>query len=446
MGSTSYKLDKTVIANDLSKERPQWILSAYGPGVKAPLQLFGGFPREQSFEELRVRHYELAAQGNPQQAIQQAQTLVNSAEQQIQIALNDVDGAIKYIMNGEKEHPNRIDIALSKGALPPQSHVPGQTQQPAAVLSQPSAPAPSFGQPPGPAPSFGQSSAPTPSFGQTSAFGQPAMLGRPTTSFGQSSSAFGKSAIPAPGFGQPSAPSRFGVPQQNPSPFGAPSEPSADLRSSSTANQPSNPFGQPPVPVQTRTFGQFSGPDPANPFSQNVRPGPTPSPFGRPTASSPAATQNSKIRISYSNRPVPSFGFSLEAQIAALKHARNANILTAQPISGPTSNESAARPPGGQAANGKSTPWESKEKIQTWKGKSVRYFDDEPCYNDSGNWHRIWFPHGPPVFTAKTPELPEEIYSTATRDSYDFVKQHGIFKDGIMPEMAPRRDWCNWEF
>lgn len=67
--TNTYSLDKAAIVTDLSSERPQWILSAYGPGRNAPTQLFGGELREQSFEEMRYMHYMALASGNPQQAV-----------------------------------------------------------------------------------------------------------------------------------------------------------------------------------------------------------------------------------------------------------------------------------------------------------------------------------------------------------------------------------------
>lgn len=67
--TSPYSLDKTAIITDLSSERPQWILSAYGPGRNAPAQLFGGPLREQSFEEMRLMHYMALASGTPQQAV-----------------------------------------------------------------------------------------------------------------------------------------------------------------------------------------------------------------------------------------------------------------------------------------------------------------------------------------------------------------------------------------
>lgn len=309
---TSYKLDKATIANDLSsKERPPWILSAYGPGTRAPIQLFGGYPREQSFEELRLRHYELAIQGNHQTAIEEAQLLVNNAEQQIQAALNDVDGAIKYVINGENQHPNRIDMTNLKGNTPRQPQGLSQNQQTASfggtTSGLSSAPI-TFGTPSGP--TFGPPNLPpsnsaqsqTSTFGQPSSFGQPAALGRPTTSFGQPSSTFGKPSMVAPTFSQPSGPSPFSAPT-NPSPFAPSSGTGANQQSSSTVNHASsilgqssapqaNPFSQPAAPFQSNVFGRPSNPNPGNPFARPAQAGQdtssAPNPFSQPTASTTA--------------------------------------------------------------------------------------------------------------------------------------------------------------
>lgn len=488
---SSYKLDKATIANDLSKERPQWILSAYGPGRDAPLQLFGGHPREQSFEELRLRHYELAAQGNQQQAVQEAHALVNNAEQQIQTALNDVDGAVKYMINGENEHPNRLDVCKAKGATPtqPQISAPnqqttstfGQPSSSASALGQPAAPSafgrPSvtpFGQPPAPASTFGQPSAPTSTFGHPSAptFGQPSQpsgfsqaskLGRPTTSFGQPSSTFGSPSVPATTFGQPSAPGPFGAPQLQPNTFVNPSGPDFPPQPSAAAK---NPFGQPLAPTQPSTFGQPSAPsqpsafgrpsirNPSPAFSQPATSGANngfsqsstapPNPLGQPTAPSTtgifkqpsiaAPNPFGQRRSSTANQPVPSssqpFGPS----------------NTVQPYTGPAANPANVRSTSGQGTNGVQVQKDSQGKITSWKGTPVRYFDDEPCYKgNDGSWQRIWFPDGPPVFT-KTVDLPEEAYDEATKANYRHLKQTGTFKDGIMPTLPPKREWCSWNF
>lgn len=477
-----YKLDKATITNDLSKERPQWILSAYGPGRDAPLQLFGGHPREQSFEELRVRHYELAAQGNQQQAIQEAQALVNNAEQQIQIALNDVDGAVKYMANGENEHPNRLDICKAKGATPTQPQTSAPNRQTTSAFGQPSSSAPAFGQPSAPSafgrpsvPSFDQPSAPTSTFGkpsapifgqqsQPSAFGQPSALGRPTTSFGQPSSTFGRPLIPALTFGQPSAPSLLGAPQQQPNALGKPS--GADF-----LQQPSpealNPFGQPLLgPTQHPTFSQSSAPSQPSAFGRpstvNLSPafgqpatsGATsgfsqtsiapPNPFGQPTAPSTAGTFGQpsdaaphpfgQRRTSTANQPVSSFG----------QPAGPSNTL--QQPTGSAENRANVRSTSGQGTNGVQVQKDSQGKITSWKGMPVRYFDDEPCYkSNDGYWQRVWFPDGPPVFT-KTVDLPDEAYDEATKANYRHLKENGTFKDGLMPALPPKRDWCVWDF
>jgi len=57
-----FALSSAAMIADLSTELPKWILSAYGPGLKAPVQLFGGEEREKSFEEMRLNHYMLRAQ------------------------------------------------------------------------------------------------------------------------------------------------------------------------------------------------------------------------------------------------------------------------------------------------------------------------------------------------------------------------------------------------
>ena len=496
IGVSSYKLDKNIITNDLSKERPQWILSAYGPGREAPLQLFGGQPREQSFEEIRVRHYELTAQGNQQQAIAEYQTLVNNAEQQCQTALNDVDGAIKYIVNGENEHPNRNDICKAKGALPTQPQVQAPNQQPISAFGQPSVPAPTFGQPSAPStfgkPAFGQPSAPAstfgqPSFGQPSAFGKPSPLGQPSTGFSQPSSTFGKPSFAAPTFGQPSAPGTFGQPQ-NPLPFGASASTTGSMQTDqlrSAFGQPStppqpNPFAQPSSSTQPHPFAQPSALSQASPFAKlspfsqpttsNTTTAPTQptaaptNPFGQPSApqtinpfaKAPTTTptpfgQPSKTRIYYANRPVPSFGFDMQAFKASLPSTtpspstcpNHTNSTLPAPAPTTTTTTTPSQPPTNAPAISQK---DAQNRLRSWNNKPVSYIDDEPCFkNPEGVWTKIWFPDGPPVFK-KSEELPEEVYDEETREGYRFLREKGVFKGGVIPELPPRREWVGWNF
>lgn len=64
-----FSLNKDTIQKDLTEERPSWLLSAYGPGRDAPEQLWGGYPIEQSFEEMRLHYMTGEASGNAQGAV-----------------------------------------------------------------------------------------------------------------------------------------------------------------------------------------------------------------------------------------------------------------------------------------------------------------------------------------------------------------------------------------
>lgn len=67
--SSQFSLSKDTIQKDLVEERPSWILSAYGPGRDAPEQLWGGYPIEQSFEEIRLHYMMGETSGNAQGAV-----------------------------------------------------------------------------------------------------------------------------------------------------------------------------------------------------------------------------------------------------------------------------------------------------------------------------------------------------------------------------------------
>ncbi|KAJ2966949.1 hypothetical protein NUW58_g10548 [Xylaria curta] len=106
-GLNTYKVTRESIKVDLADERPPWILSCYGPGKDAPEQLFGGYPREQSPEEVMLY---IRGSANPQQAINEVTALHNQAEQQIRTTLGNLDSAVQFVLAGANNHPNRIDI------------------------------------------------------------------------------------------------------------------------------------------------------------------------------------------------------------------------------------------------------------------------------------------------------------------------------------------------
>ena len=391
----------------------------------------------------------------------------------MQTALNDVEGAVKYMINGENEHPNRLDVCKAKGATPATPPMSIPNQQTTSTFGQPSAPSAfgrpsvnSFGQPSAPTSTFGQPSAPNSTFGQPSqpsTFGQASTLGRPTTSFGQPSSTFGKPPVPTSTFGQPSAPGPFGASQQQQTnTFGKPSGPDPLLQPSAAAKNPfaqslastnTSTFGQPSAPSQASAFGKpptlnppptFAQPAssgatsgfaqvstaPPNPFTQPTAPSTTGS-FGQPSTAAP--NPFNQRRTSSANQPVPAFGQA------------SGPSNTTQPPTGPA-GRTVVRSTSGQEKKGVQIQKDSEDKITSWKGIPVEYFDDEPCYKtNDGHWQRIWFPDGPPVFT-KTVDLPDEAYDEATKETYKHMRQTGTFKDGIMPALPPKKDWCSWNF
>lgn len=479
-----YHLDKDIISKDLTNDRPLYILSAYGPGRDAPQQLFGGQPREQSFEELRLRHYEFASAGNESQAIQEAQTLYNNAEQQIQKVLSDLNGALKYITDATNQHPNRLDVCKAKGGEP------SQLLQPSGVFQSGAGPpisGPTFGKP-----SFGQAAAPAP------AFGQPTNTGQKPTGFAQSSTpnpapTFGQTSVPTllgqpqaaaplgaqpsqqpPASGQTSMFSPFGQPQQAAKPLGAQQaqqQPAFGQQGSLLRNQPStgpqasvifgqqqtptlsNPFSK--APTTTSAFGQAST-APTNPFGKPEAPQ-TSNAFGKTSAPQPAVnpfgSKDSPKGLGTSGQGKPTFAPTF-GQPAAPSSSGIFAMPTEKPsIQAPTAAPTAPMSQAvnkGAATNAKfETDKEGNRKLLSWQGKKVTYVGDDPCIKNSsdGGWQKIWFPEGAPAFTSKTQEYPDGyVPDEAARENFKHFFQHGVGLDRLIPDMPPPRDMISWNF
>lgn len=406
-----------------------------------------------SFEELRLRHYELAASGRQQQAIQEVQVLLNEAEQQNETALKDIDGAIKYVLGGENRHPNRHDVCKARGADPTKLQgLSGSTtsfSQPSPFVSQPQAlsafsraPTSAFSQPP----SLGQ---PNPSFGQPTLLGQPSAFARtaiqPNATFGEPSnpgSAFGRSpfaAAPSTAVtDQPINPFQSAKPQ----PFGQPLPSALRNPFGQPATQAApNPFGQ-PVPQAQNIFSRDSAPQsppqPTNSFGPTLNPSPytfaqrTPaqptSVFGNASAPLSAFSQQSKS--------APTTSSSIPSNPALPNAFAKPNAPTAPmatPFNAPSQTPSNAR----RDANGK---------LLSWKGQPVNYMGEIPCYkNPNGSWERIWFPDGPPS-VLKPESLPGVQYDEGTIQNYLQLRQTGRFKENIIPALPPKREWLSWDF
>ena len=261
----------------------------------------------------------LASSGSLKTAISEAQNLVRDAERQNQTAMNDVDGAMKYICDGEHIHPNRLDTCAQNSSA-------AQTQG-------------------------------------FEGFQQPMLVPQPTL-----------------------VPRSTSILQSMPNPL---------INQTSSATTFSNPLRTSPDPV---TY-------PPNPIHASSSPGPG-------SFSNPVRTTST----------VGPFSNPLQ--------------LVADSNSGPQPNSQ--RDQGG--------------KITTWHGHPVTYKkDDEPGYQDpNGAWRRIWFPDGPPVSVPSPtlePQSPEQVELDNKRiAAYRDFREKGRFEAGKLPELAPKRTSCQWDF
>jgi nucleoporin NUP42 len=90
------------------------------------------------------------------------------------------------------------------------------------------------------------------------------------------------------------------------------------------------------------------------------------------------------------------------------------------------------------------------KKLLYWKGQSVKYIDNEPRYqhpDDPSTYVHIYFPDGrPPPENSKDAACKPEDYTPEIEAAYHYVKEHGTFKNGMMPSIAPKPEWCNFDF
>ncbi|KAI0593962.1 hypothetical protein F4775DRAFT_575584 [Biscogniauxia sp. FL1348] len=507
-GPNPYKITKEGIKVDLADERPTWILSCYGPGRDAPEQLFGGYPREQSLEEVMVY---IRGSGNQQQAMAEVTALYQQSQQQIETTLGNLDGAVQFLLAAENNHPNRIDICKQNtreggtiGIFAREPEQGGFAANP--LTSHSSANQNAFSSNPQPNPfgggggsAFGQPSAlgqkpnpfgaaPSSQFGQpsqmgaaASAFGQPSQMGSSGSAFGQPSalgsrpSPFGApSAGSSSGFGPVGQQSAFGQPSalgQRPNPFGgapASSAPSPFGQPTAAAAAAPNPFGQPAPstsspfgqPASTNPFGQgasasndlsmdTSAPPPAasNPFGQ-----PSGSGFGAPANNNAFASQPSGFAAAGSSNPFgpPQTQSQPQPQVAA---------TTAK--TGPYAPGSTKQHPPAESyitktmGNGPITSFRGQQVIYKWKVHD-KYQDQPPqdrtskdipvpgVRNPDGSWRKIFFPDGPPSYNKDTEPDPSK-YDATVQAAYATMAATGRF-EGDMPEVPPMREECLWNF
>jgi len=219
-----YRLEEEHLIEDLRDARPEWPLSAYAGHQNAPKDLINA-NLEFSPEEVRFGVYLAQASGKLDAALQEEVRLAMQVNQQVQAILADRRGAIRYVVNGRNEHPNRWDVIndCNKTGLTPDYLLSNQEPKDPFVQQQSTELTPS---------AFAQQ--------------QPQQQQAPPTNqspFGQPS-AFTQNTIP---FSQPA----FSQPSQTP--FGAPSfsqpaqstfsQPQAAATSAFSQQQQSLPFG-----------------------------------------------------------------------------------------------------------------------------------------------------------------------------------------------------------
>lgn len=394
--------------------------------------------------------------------------------------LNDVDGAMNFIRSAENNHPNRNDVcqaaAKAPGYIGTSSNTPfgagaGLSTQIAPGFGQPSV----LGAKPNPfsAPrqALGQLSLP----GPTGTFGQPSALGQKPNPFGLLSGGAGTAPGPFSAFVATTNP--FGTPAQtavvnpfgqasqaaqaapfgqdtsqkenpfaqnatHPNPFGQPINQPQPSPFTSTGT--STPFGVPAQAAQQNPFGSLSQPSRGNTLGAGGTQAPTSNPFGQ---SQPVAASQNPFALSASMSSPNPFGQS------PAQSGPRTNPLA------PSSQAPQTRP-NGTASQGPYAPnaqfqhptlqsyasRDNDQRLRMFKGKPVVYKDKEAGFqNIDGTWEKIWFPDGPPAYYSAT-ELGDDAYTEDTKQAYLYLRQTGSFKDGVMPLLPPKREWCLWDF
>jgi nucleoporin NUP42 len=446
------------IKADLTIGRPEWMFTAYAPAKNLPRQLFGGW-REKSFEEMRLRHYLAAAAGNAEMAIQEGKTMYRQALQQMDTILSDLGGAVKFIHDGENEHPNRNDIV--EGRTDASNTGTSAFRQPNTIGQPSNNP---FGQTSslgGPQPTSGNPSA----FVQRPAFGQPSTLRQPLavgqsgpqgSAFGQPSMLGGQPAFGRPAFGQtafgntsPLGTSTFGKPSVI-SPFTMAKSPTAPTFGQPSTQMSAFPVAQ-PLPAAQTTASPFANTTQTrtNPFGQPAVAEHKTSALGPPSQISPfAQTQQGPNQVSQAsptNNPFPAIRNEQGAAVDLGVPVREAGAGP-KPLIKVGDNDLNPFPNlGGHTIRDMTT-----KRLTTWKGQPVKYIEDWPCYlhpSDRRTYVRIFFPDGPPTTaTLRDAQGKPEDYTSKVSETYEFVLKAGYFKDGTIPSVPPKTEWVSFDF
>lgn len=96
--------------------------------------------------------------------------------------------------------------------------------------------------------------------------------------------------------------------------------------------------------------------------------------------------------------------------------------------------------------------------LTMFKGRAITYQTPPGLGNEhkkpvpmvqqpDGTLAKVWFPDGAPVYTEDTEALDKSVYDTPeVQESWKTFRSQGLFADGVMPEVPPKREWCTWDF
>ncbi|KAI9710568.1 MAG: hypothetical protein M1820_002704 [Bogoriella megaspora] len=417
------------IRDDMVRDRPIWLFSSYSPS-QDHRQLFSG-SIDQSPEEARLHVYQGAASGNLDRAVQDEKDLSDQAWRQTEAVLNDLRGAMQYLKNQPDRPTNYVNNSngtfAADGSRPrtfKNSFAAQQQNNPRVGSSAPPTGfgAPSFGQPS----TSGQSLNPfarSPFAKQGSSIGRPSVLGQ-APSFGQPSTV----GQPSP-FGQPSA---FG----QASSFGRPSQ----------LGQPSTGFGQPSFGQASSGFARPSAPiQQINPFSRSVQNNQSQSPFAQ-VSTGGASGPNGGLggrgagtgfggSFGQPSAPVGLNPFQRNGQEPAQNLGMSDTSMSVDPatpayVNGFTQASNTVDNAGSAGTGG------------FVNGQTSGFTNNSNQFRNAQNGSTLFPSRAPEV--ARTTEAPQQVYEergNKLQQDYQYVVDNDEFKDGVMPDVAPKVQW-----
>ena len=64
----------------------------------------------------------------------------------------------------------------------------------------------------------------------------------------------------------------------------------------------------------------------------------------------------------------------------------------------------------------------------------------------NGGIAKVWNPDGPPPFNPDTEAEKESEYTAPVLQQWGQFANTGTFAGGMIPEVPPKREYCNWDF